>query len=69
MGRTWDTFKGDGGEYIETPERMKNFFDDIEKVYKKYDLSIQRSHTGFSITNYDEKDIESLRNAKKNYMD
>ena len=39
--KTWDSTIGDGGEYIETPERMKKFFDDIEKVYEKYGLSIE----------------------------
>ena len=31
---TWDSAIGDGGIRIETPEKLIQFFDDIEKVYK-----------------------------------
>lgn len=66
--RTWDSTIGDGGEYIETPERMKKFFDDIEKVYKKYGLSIEGRHAGFSVREYNEKDMNALRSAAKHYI-
>lgn len=65
--KTWDSTIGDGGEYIETPERMKKFFDDIEKVYEKYGLSIEGSHAGFAIRKYNKKDVEDLRVAAKHY--
>lgn len=65
--RTWDSTIGDGGEYIETPEKMNDFFDDIEKVYEKYGLSIEGSHAGFAIRKYNEKDMKNLRAAVKHY--
>lgn len=64
---TWDSTIGDGGMRIETPEKLTSFFDDIEKVYKKYGLSIEGSHAGFSIRKYNEKDMEILRDATKNF--
>lgn len=64
---TWDVTIGDGGMRIDTPEIMLSFFDDIEKVYKKYGLSIEGSHAGFSIREYNEKDMEILRAASKNF--
>lgn len=66
--KTWDSTIGDGGEYIETPERMKMFFDDIEKIYEKYELSIEGSHAGFAIRKYNKKDMEDLRVAAKHYV-
>lgn len=44
---TWDSTMGDGGMRIETSEKLISFFDDIEKVYKKYGLSIEGSYSGF----------------------
>lgn len=64
---TYDSTIGDGGIYIDTPEIMMSFFDDIERVYKKYGLSIEGSHAGFSIREYHEKDMEILREAIKNF--
>ena len=52
---TRDSTIGDGGMRIETSEKLISFFDDIEKVYKKYGLSIEDSHSGFSIREYNEK--------------
>lgn len=66
--KTWDSTIGDGGTYIETPERMKRFFDDIEKIYEKYGLSIEGSHAGFAIRKYNKKDVEDLRVAAKHYV-
>ena len=43
------------------------FFDDIEKVYEKYGLSIEGSHARFAIRKYNEKDVENLRAATKHY--
>ena len=64
---TWDSTIGDGGMRIETPEKLIQFFDDIEKVYKKYGLSIEGSYAGFSIREFNEKDMEILRAATKNF--
>lgn len=66
---TWDSFSGDGGKYIKTPKRMNDFFNDIERVCKKYNLTIEGSHTGFAVREYQEKDIDQLREARKNYKD
>ena len=65
--KTWDSTAGDGGMHIDTPEVLMAFFDDIEKVYKKYGLSIEGSHAGFSIREYNEKDMELLRAASKHF--
>lgn len=65
--KTWDSTAGDGGMRIDTPEILMEFFDDIEKVYKKYGLSIEGSHAGFSIREYNEKDMELLRAASKHF--
>lgn len=64
---TWDSTAGDGGMRINTPEKLISFFNDIEKIYKKYGLSIEGSHSGFSIREYNEKDMELLRSASKNF--
>lgn len=66
--KTWDSTIGDGGAYIKTPEKMKMFFDDIEKIYEKYGLSIEGSHAGFAIRKYNKKDMEDLRVAAKHYI-
>lgn len=64
---TWDSTAGDGGMRIDTPKILMSFFDEIEKVYKKYGLSIEGSHAGFSIREYNKKDVEILRAATKNF--
>lgn len=64
---TWDSTIGEGGMRIETPEKLISFFDDIEKVYRKYELSIEGCHSGFYIREYNEKDVEMLRAATKNF--
>lgn len=64
---TFDATIGDGGMRIDTPEIMLSFFDDIEKVYKKYGLSIEGGHAGFYIREYHDKDMEILRAATKKF--
>jgi len=63
---TWDSTIGSGMR-IETPEKLVSFFDEIEKVYKKYGLSIEAGHAGFSIREYNEIDMKILRDAIKNF--
>jgi hypothetical protein len=60
--KSWDSAKK---EYVETPEKLKNFFDEIESVCKKYDYSISHEdkHGAFGIEEYDERNIEWLRDA------
>lgn len=65
--KTWDSTAGDGSMLIDTPKVLISFFDDIEKVYKKYKLSIEGTHSGFSIREYNEKDMELLREASKHF--
>ena len=66
---TWDSFSGDGGKYIKTPKKMIDFFDEIEQVCKKYNLTIEGSHAGFSVREYKESDIDLLRRAAKHYQE
>lgn len=47
--KTLDSTLGDGGMRIDTPDILMSFFNDIEKVYKKYGLSIEGSHASFSV--------------------
>jgi len=65
--KTWDSTTGDGGMFIDTPEKLISFYNDIEKVYKKYGLSIEGSHVGFSVREFNEKDMELLRAASKHF--
>lgn len=46
---TGDSVIGEGGMRIEIPEKLISFLDDIEKIYNKYGLLIEGSHSGFSI--------------------
>lgn len=64
---TLDSTIGDDGMRIETPQKLISFFDYIEKVYKKYGLSIEGSHSSFSIREYNERGVEILTAATKNY--
>ncbi len=54
---------------IETPEKLLKFVDEIEQVCKKYDLSISHEdgHGAFEIENFDEDNIDWLRNAHVNW--
>lgn len=46
-------------------EKIKNFLDDIVKVYKKYNLTLSHEdgHGAFIIDNYDEYNIKWLYDA------
>jgi len=63
---SWDSVKG---EYVETPDEMKNFFDEIEAVCRKHGLSIghEDSNGGFEIHRFRQEDITWLRGASKSY--
>ncbi len=65
--KTWDSTAGDGGMFIDTPENLISFYNDIEIIYKKYGLSIEGTHAGFSIREFNEKDMELLRAASKHF--
>jgi hypothetical protein len=64
--KTWDS-KSIG--FIETPKEMQQFFNEINEICKKYNLSISHEddHGAFIIESYDEANIEWLENASKNY--
>ena len=52
-------------EDIETPEDVQAFFEEIDKVCKKYNLSIshEAEQGSFIINTYAEENISWLRNA------
>ena len=56
-------------DMIDIPTEMRNFFDEIQAVCKKYNFSISHEDTegGFEIKRYDEKLMRWLRAAAKNY--
>lgn len=58
----WSLIKND---YIETPENIINFLNEITKIYQKYNLSLSHEdeHGAFIIENYDEKNIKWLKNS------
>ena len=64
--KTWDKSKCC---FIDTPDKMQSFFDDIEELYKKYNLSIAHEdcHGCFLIEEYSEENMEWLRDAAKCY--
>lgn len=54
---------------IKIPKKMSDFFEDLEKLYRKYDFSISHEdcHGGFIIENYDEDNVKWIRHAHKDY--
>lgn len=68
MNRVWDRTIC---EMREMPEDMNNFLEEIKLVCKKYNLSISHEdYNGvFLIERYNEKNIEWLFGASKNYED
>ena len=68
MNKTWDKIER---RFISTPDKMKSFFNDVEKLCRRYDLSIahEDGNGGFLIEEYSQQNIEWLRDASKNYKD
>lgn len=66
MNETWDLEKR---EFIYTPLKMTNFFDELDKLCLKYNLSISHEdgHGSFIIEEYKETNMNWLRNANKAY--
>lgn len=66
--KVWDN---NLNERIEMPSKMENFLNEIEKISKKYDLSISHEdgHGAFIIDDYDERNIEWLKAALKSYVE
>lgn len=69
MGK--DTWDNQNQKYIEMPERMAKFIEEIEAVYKKHDMSVthEDGHGSFIIEKFDERNVRSLKNATKGYVD
>lgn len=63
---TWDNELRD---FIKTPIEMENFFNEIDILCKKYNLSIshENSHGNFIIEKYSEYNSDWLRSASKGY--
>lgn len=63
------TFDCKIGEFIETPLEMVEFFNEIEDVCKKYNLSIAHEDIGgaFIINSYNSDNVNWLRAGSKNY--
>lgn len=62
---SWHEFLG---EYIETPQKVIDFIDEIDEICKKYNVSISHEdgHGAFMIDTYDERNIKWLKNASLN---
>lgn len=58
----WSLIKGC---YIEVPENIIKFLNEITKIYKKYNLSLSHedTHGSFIIEKYDEYNIKWLKNS------
>jgi hypothetical protein len=57
------------GEYIPMPQKMKDFYQEIDIVCKKYNLSIfhEDRHGSFMIEEYKKDNIDWFKNASKDY--
>lgn len=55
----------------EIPEKMERFLEEIKMICKKYNLSISHEdgHGCFLIEEYNERNVEWLFDARKNYKD
>lgn len=61
----------DGCVEMDMPDRMKDFLDEIHSVCMKHGLSISHEdgHGAFIIEDYNERNIDWLFNAYKDYTD
>ena len=66
--KIWDETKRD---FIDTPDKMSSFFDDIEELCEKYNFSIAHEdyHGSFIIEEYSQYNMNWLRYASKNYKE
>lgn len=64
-----ETFDIKEGKRVQIPEIMNDFFDDIIKVYKKYNLSLSHEdmHGSFIVEDLSLYNIKWLRDALKNF--
>lgn len=57
-------------EFIETPEKLIKFMQELEALYKKYDLSIshQDSQGAFIIEKYSDFNMDWMKEATVNFL-
>ena len=57
-------------EFIETPEKQIKFMEELEALYKKYDLSIAHEDQGggFIIEKYSDFNMEWMKEATVNWV-
>ena len=57
-------------EFIETPEKQIKFMEELEALYKKYDLSIahEDQQGAFIIEKYSETNMEWIKEATVNWV-
>lgn len=57
-------------EFIETPEKQIKFMEELEALYKKYDLSIAHQDQGgaFIIEKYSDLNMEWMKEATVNWL-
>ncbi|MDC6350739.1 hypothetical protein PP178_04180 [Zeaxanthinibacter sp. PT1] len=63
--QTWDESTND---FVETPNKLKRFLNDIDRLCKKYGYSISHedTHGAFIVEPYDSGNIEWLKDAHMN---
>lgn len=61
----FDITNNDNNKIIDENKKVENYIEDIDKLSKKYGLSISHEdwHGSFEIEKYDEENIKWLRNA------
>lgn len=62
MDKVWDTQKS---EYVEVPEKLRDFYKELESLCEKYDYSISHEdgQGAFIIEEYDEFNIKALKRS------
>jgi|DEB19_MinimDraft_3_1074340.scaffolds.fasta_scaffold620321_1 hypothetical protein len=57
-------------EFIETPEKLIKFMQELEALYKKYDLSIAHEDQGggFIIEKYSDFNMEWMKDCTVNFL-
>lgn len=57
-------------EFMETPEKLIKFMEELEALYKKYDLSIahEDQQGGFIIEKYSDFNMDWMKEADVNFL-
>ena len=63
-----ETWNAKTGESVKIPNNVIDFYNDLIAVFKKHNLSISHEdyHGSFLVENYNEQNIEWLKNAGLN---